>query len=403
MESSGERIPRIPALDDDVFRVIISWLAPTRPTNMRDDVSDSDSETLSSIASMSDLDDDEDADSHAKPEVGSGTEPATGTNTGPNTGPKPALISIARYTPPRFVGPRTKLDAVSESGMFSDIEEDSRSQTLKNLSLASKGVRSLVIPTLFRTVQVLGGWGTCQRAIADLENRRDILKSIKFFSLCNPKGEMDVSAQFPRPPPRMANQSAQMLGQMSQLQGMRLQLPPDATRSFASAFKSHGLMPPKRAGSDTRLIKAAGKATHLTHFTMSEMWHAPLLKAVLAAMPGIQSLTFGARYHNRDFEVLLPILFQFEDLRLLRFEKKPYSDPVGDNPSWPWQHVSGPMSWTRYEDASEELFFRSFEGCEALEELWIGERFQVETVTQSACDNPEATSLMMNRYSKQDR
>ncbi|KAJ9664268.1 hypothetical protein H2201_005260 [Coniosporium apollinis] len=315
---------------------------------------------------MSDLDDDEDADSHAKPEVGSGTEPATGTNTGPNTGPKPALISIARYTPPRFVGPRTKLDAVSESGMFSDIEEDSRSQTLKNLSLASKGVRSLVIPTLFRTVQVLGGWGTCQRAIADLENRRDILKSIKFFSLCNPKGEMDVSAQFPRPPPRMAN------------------------------HKSHVKKSPS-----ARLIKAAGKATHLTHFTMSEMWHAPLLKAVLAAMPGIQSLTFGARYHNRDFEVLLPILFQFEDLRLLRFEKKPYSDPVGDNPSWPWQHVSGPMSWTRYEDASEELFFRSFEGCEALEELWIGERFQVETVTQSACDNPEATSLMMNRYSKQ--
>jgi len=66
-----------------------------------------------------------------------------------------------------------------------------------------------------------------------------------------------------------------------------------------------------------RLIKAAGGASKLTHLAMYQRWNVGHLEAILAAAPGLSSLSMECNRYSDDFTELLPILSRFKNLQSL--------------------------------------------------------------------------------------
>jgi hypothetical protein len=129
-------------------------------------------------------------------------------------------------------------------------------------------------------------------------------------------------------------------------------------------------------------ITAAGNASELRHFEMSERWSTELVERILAAMPDIHSLVLTGSLNRSPaghLEVLLPVLGRFTKLRTLslpavRSLRLGYHPPSCGNV---YMGPNGAQVRERVKQkrlqAEQKASGMVFTECPQLEVLWLGD------------------------------
>lgn len=238
------------------------------------------------------------------------------------------------------------------------------------------------------------------------------------------------------PPQSMPSQLANLLSAMSQLRKLVFVVPEHHSDLFGEAFRYAELVVPsvdvlvvgphcefmvaicpnvtiicgKRQHS-MNLMKAAGAASKLRHFEMTQSWEISSLEALLESMPNIASIGMKGGLLGIPLEEFVPILSRFKDLRTLALDGARLLNVGFDRPSCSKCVSVGPggvkLHRERAESDEEEterkVAHMVFPVCASLGQSWIGDTTKavgerspdgsLKKITMSKCDRDKGRKV----------
>lgn len=272
---------------------------------------------------------------------------------------------------------------------------------LDGLSKSNKHLRDVSLPEVFSHIVIRGHWDFASSRLKAMEECHAFLPFIRIFKFDIYERDEALS-----PPQSMPSQLANLLSAMSQLQKLVFVVPEHHSDLFGEAFRYAELVVPsvdvlvvgphcefmvaicpnvtmicgKRQHS-MNLMKAAGAASKLRHFEMTQSWEISSLEALLESMPNIASIGMKGGLHGIPLEEFVPILSRFKDLRTLALDGARLLN-VGFDPPSCRKYVSvGPggvklhreRAKSDEEEAERKVAHMVFPACASLGQLWIGD------------------------------
>lgn len=286
---------------------------------------------------------------------------------------------------------------------------------LQSWSLTNRRLRDLTWPMLFSKINIRGSLSRSSRALKVFDDCPRILDTAKKFTF-----EIStIDDTGPRAPENVADMLATALIRMPKLKLLIIRLPKDYADVFAASFINNNVSldtvqivaagsfcgfvivhcpnagtfsafwghhpcilgnEASESAEDRKmhaslLIRAAGRATNVTHFEMLQQWSADLVKQVYNHLPHLHTLAMLGCHYEDAPDSYLHIIGRFTSLRTLILAHAAFLR-VGFDPPGQEAYLS-PDSEKKLDEEylkTQRLVAQMvFESSKTLETVWVGD------------------------------